>query len=374
MPSSPQTLFDNSSGRTANPWAWASVPFLLVALAALPQWFEGAWVTGLTLAGVALVSAFTVWRLLQREDPAGNWQGADPSQQAGTHEQDAVNLLLDVLPAWQEHVAIVKMQTEQAVERLTTSFASVLGELDRAGIGHAEQANAQEDRTIKLLALCERELQPVVQSLSSMIEGKDILLANIRNLSRQTLELQSMAAEVGSIAAQTNLLALNAAIEAARAGESGRGFAVVATEVRMLSQRSAETGKRIGERVGQIASVMNTTLNTAEEATRQDSNSVSLSGELVEHVLSHVRKLGDSADAMNQHGMVVRGEVEQLLIAMQFQDRVSQILEGARSNMQMMEETLQQLADAGAPTSQDWLHAFNQTSRMDEQVYTAARR
>jgi methyl-accepting chemotaxis protein len=99
-----------------------------------------------------------------------------------------------------------------------------------------------------------------------------------------------------------------------------------------------------------------------------------LSGELVEHVLSHVRKLGDSADAMNQHGMVVRGEVEQLLIAMQFQDRVSQILEGARSNMQMMEETLQQLADAGAPTSQDWLHAFNQTSRMDEQVYTAARR
>lgn len=42
--------------------------------------------------------------------------------------------------------------------------------------------------------------------------------------------------------------------------------------------------------------------------------------------------------------------------------------------MQMMEETLQQLADAGAPTSQDWLHAFNQTSRMDEQVYTAAQR
>ncbi len=369
-----QTLFETSSPGTDTRWGWAGVPVLLVAMAAAPQWFDGAWVVALSLAGVALVSAFAVWKLLQNSTRSAALQLGDSSWQADTQHQEAVDLLLDVLPAWQEHVALVKTQTEQAVERLTSSFASVLGELDRAGIGHAGQSKVQEDRTIKLLALCERELQPVVQSLTSMIEGKDILLADIRSLAKQTLELQSMAADVGSIAAQTNLLALNAAIEAARAGESGRGFAVVATEVRMLSQRSAETGKRIGERVGQIASIMNATLNKAEDATKQDTNSVSLSGELVEHVLSHVRKLGDSADAMNQHGMVVRDEVEQLLIAMQFQDRVSQILEGAHNNMQLMEQTLQQLAVEGMPSSQEWLQAFNQTSRMDEQIYTGARR
>ena len=374
MQPQPQALFDTSSHNTATRWAWACVPVLLVVLAAAPQWIDDAWVVGFSLLAVALVSAFTVWRLLPLAPDSAQWQGADTSWQAEPDHQEAVDLLLDVLPAWQQHVDLVKIQTEQAVERLTSSFASVLGELDAAGIGHAGQLNAQEDRTIKLLALCERELQPVVQSLSSMIEGKDILLANIRSLAKQTLELQSMASDVGSIAAQTNLLALNAAIEAARAGESGRGFAVVASEVRMLSQRSAETGKRIGERVGQIATVMNATLNTAEDSTQQDKNSVSLSGELVEHVLGHVRKLGDSADAMNQHGMVVRGEVEQLLIAMQFQDRVSQILEGARDNMQLMEQTLEQLAEEGAPNSQDWLQAFNQTSRMDEQIYTGARR
>ncbi len=370
----PQALFETTSAGNSARWGWASVPVLLVVLAAIPQWIDDAWVTGLCLAGVALLSGFAVWRLLQTNAKSDEWQGADPSWQTDAHHEKAIELLVDVLPAWQEHVAIVKAQTEQAVERLTSSFASVLGELDAAGIGHAGQTNEQEDRTIKLLALCERELQPVVQSLSSMIEGKDILLTNIRSLAKQTLELQSMASDVGSIAAQTNLLALNAAIEAARAGESGRGFAVVATEVRMLSQRSAETGKRIGERVGQIASVMNATLNTAEEATKQDKNSVSLSGELVEHVLGHVRKLGDSSDAMNQHGMVVRGEVEQLLIAMQFQDRVSQILEGAHNNMQLMEQTLHQLTEDGTPDSQEWLQAFNQTSRMQEQIYTGARR
>ena len=370
----PQALSDTPPRSATALWGWYGVPVLLLALAAAPLWLEGSWVPGLSLVAVALVSLFTVWRLLQGGSRSPALQGEDMSWLAHSHQQDAVDLMLDVLPAWQQHVDIVKTQTEQAVERLTSSFASVLGELDAAGIGHADQSKGQDDRTIKLLALCERELQPVVQSLSSMIEGKDQLLSNIRSLARQTLELQSMAADVGSIAAQTNLLALNAAIEAARAGESGRGFAVVASEVRMLSQRSAETGKRIGERVGQIASVMNATLNTAEESTQQDKNSVSLSGELVEHVLGHVRKLGDSADAMNQHGMVVRGEVEQLLIAMQFQDRVSQILEGAHNNMQQMEQTLHQLADDGAPSSDEWLQALNQTSRMNDQIYNGARR
>ncbi len=350
---------------------WMLVPLLLVILAAAPLWFEGAWVIGLSLLAVALVSGLSIGRLLQGGDHRPTFAGAAVSWDAGAHSQDAAALVRQVLPAWQQHVATVKRQTEEAVERLTFSFAGVLGQLDLAGIGHAGGPKEADARTIKLLALCERELQPVVQSLASMIEGKDLLLANIRSLAQQTLELQSMAADVGSIAAQTNLLALNAAIEAARAGDAGRGFAVVAAEVRMLSQRSAETGKRIGERVGQIASVMHTTLGTAEEATQQDKNAVSLSGQLVEHVLGHVRKLGDTADAMNQHGMVVRAEVEQLLIAMQFQDRVSQILEGAHSNMQRMEETLAQPPEDGMPSAQEWLQALNQTSRMDDQIYNA---
>jgi methyl-accepting chemotaxis protein len=360
--------------RTAALWGWACVPVVLLALAATPQWIAGSWVAGFSLAGVAVVSALSVWRLLQKGRHNLEPQPGEMSSQADSHHQDAVELLLGVLPAWQQHVDSVRTQTEQAVERLTASFARVLGELDSAGIGHAGQVKDQEDRTIKLLALCERELQPVVQSLSSMIEGKDLLLSNIRSLAKQTLELQSMASDVGSIAAQTNLLALNAAIEAARAGESGRGFAVVAAEVRMLSQRSAETGKRMGERVAQIASVMNVTLNKAEESTLQDKSSVSLSGELVEHVLGHVHKLGDSADAMNQHGMVVRGEVEQLLIAMQFQDRVSQILQGAHENMQQMEQTLQHVSEDGVPSAHEWLQALNQRSRMNDQIYTGARR
>ncbi len=345
---------------------WWLLPVLLVLLAAWPLWVRSTWLAVLALAAVFALSSAAVWWLLaQRQStPVPD---ADP--QALAAAQDLANFLQNVLPAWRYQIDLVKSQTEAAVLQLTTSFANVLQHFDQAGIGGGAARGAGADATISLLTLCERELQPVVLSLTSVIEGKDVLMNNIRALAEQTLTLQTMSAEVRSIAAQTNLLALNAAIEAARAGQSGRGFAVVAAEVRMLSQRSAETGQRIGERVSHIAAIMQTTLAGAQETTVQDKRAVALSGELVEHVLGHVRKLGDSASAMHTHGMVVRTEVESLLMAMQFQDRVSQILVGLDNNVQRMQDALGGLPDQGLPDAEAWLHEMNQASWMEDQIY-----
>lgn len=332
----------------------------------------------LSISGVGVLSGAAIWRLVAQVQ-ASNAKLEESINQVDEEAQYAkrelATLLQDVLPAWQFHVGIVKTQTEGAVLQLTSSFSSVLEQFDLAGIGGGIShigLDTTANNTIGLLDLCTRELQPVVMSLTTVIEGKDALLTNIRNLAKETLELQTMATEVRSIAAQTNLLALNAAIEAARAGESGRGFAVVAAEVRMLSQRSAETGKRIGERVGQIGAIMTQTLSTAEEATNHDQHAVSLSEKLVEHVLEHVQTLGASADSMHKHGLIVRGEVEKQLVAMQFQDRVSQILEGVHTNIEQMQQTLAQMETDPLPTSDDWLDALNKASNMKDQHYTRA--
>lgn len=346
---------------------WLLVPLAVLLLAAAPLWGGGVW---LQVACAVVAAALSLWSVLAQSGTASAERTLASS--APTEEDNARALralLLQVLPAWQQQVDHVKDQTETAVLQLTRSFAKVLEQLDAAGIVVTNKVEQGQGRTITLLDLCERELKPVVSSLGSMIEGKDALLTNVRDLARETLELRAMATEVGAIASQTNLLALNAAIEAARAGESGRGFAVVAQEVRMLSQRSAETGKRIGERVGQIAAMMEGTLDHAQQATVKDKRSVELSGELVEHVLGHVRKLGESADSMHEHGLVVRSEVEQLLVAMQFQDRVSQIIEGASQDMGQMEQALQQDPSQPLPDAREWLQAFNSTAKMTDQIY-----
>ena len=348
---------------------WMAAPLLLVSLAALPLLGDASWLPWFSVFAVALVSVSLVWRLQARLQRGQADLAREREQGSAASLQDLDRLLQSVLPAWLQQVETVKSQTERAVLQLTGSFSAVLERFNLAGIGGGASDRSDQGKTIGLLALCERELQPVVLSLANVIEGKDALLVNIRDLARETLELQGMAADVRSIAAQTNLLALNAAIEAARAGEAGRGFSVVAAEVRMLSQRSAEMGSRIGERVAHISSIMQSTVATAERSTVQDKNAVSLSGELVEHVLGHVRKLGASADSMHEHGLVVRSEVEKLLVAMQFQDRVSQILCGVNDNMALMQQTLEQLPQQPVPSPEEWLQALDRGASMDDQLY-----
>ena len=368
--SRPQAYTPEASGR-ATVALWMLVPASVAMLAAAPWWWGGSEAVWIALLGVGAVSAVAIWLLVGRLNAALEAQAEAAGHQSDGADAQAAELaalLYEVLPAWQHHVDAVKRQTEAAVMQLTTSFSMVLEQLDSAGIASvAQAAHAKGTNSIGLLALCERELQPVVGSLTSVIDGKDAMMVNIRNLASQTDELRAMAAEVGSIAAQTNLLAINAAIEAARAGESGRGFAVVAAEVRKLSQRSAEIGKTIGERVGRVSQTMTTTLSAAEESNAQDKQAVSLSGTIVEDVLNHVRKLGQSADSMHKHGLIVRGEVEKLLMAMQFQDRVSQMLGTIDEDMSRLQSTIQDDGGNALPSADEWLSALRKTYTMEDQ-------
>jgi methyl-accepting chemotaxis protein len=371
MMNEPSQLTRKSMPATGQLLQWSLVPLSIALVSALPLWGVE---PRLSSVSSGLLASIAIFWLLKRQHSSQR-QGEQSQRQSDVHadaRQALTTLLLDILPVWQQHADLVKKQTEQAVLQLTSSFSSVLEEFDLAGIGgNTSQVHLSGDsgNSIGLLALCERELKPVVLSLTNVIEGKDALLSDLRALAKETLELQTMAAEVRSIAAQTNLLALNAAIEAARAGESGRGFAVVATEVRKLSLRSAETGQQIGVRVEQIRSIMNTTLKSAEQFTVHDKEAVSLSGELVEHVLSHVRQLGTSADEMQLHGLVVRREVEKQLMALQFQDRISQLLDGILGNIELMRQTLTQPDAATLPSTEDWLHALNANANMADQHY-----
>lgn len=345
------------------------IPLLIVSLAALPQWVEGSWVIWASLLGVGLLSGFALWHTQKRAHSAillSDFLHQDLQNQ--THQSafsDLSNLLQNILPAWHHHVNCVKEQTEDAVLQLSAGCALVLQQFDRAVLGSERPSGAADD--ISLLTQCERQLQPVVGALSCLIEGKDAIISQIHRMSSETHQLRAMALEVSSIAAQTNLLAINAAIEAARAGDAGRGFAVVAAEVRKLAQRSADIGTAIGQRVEDVVATMAKTTTWAEECNSQDKAAVSLSGSVVEEVLSHVQKLGASADSMQQRGLVVRQEMEKLLVPLQFQDRVSQMLSAVQDDISRLQRTLHSDPLDTVPTSAAWLQELQATYTMADQ-------
>jgi methyl-accepting chemotaxis protein len=321
---------------------------------------------------IAITSVLLVTTLLRSMAVQESLEMNDDSVQRDAELAHRLSdLLQNILPLWNSHVETVKTHSEQSVHQLILSFSSMVNEFDQAGFGGVSNvelnAAKNSDATITLLQLCKKELAPVINSLSQMIDSKDELLNCIRDLAKSTADMNNMAHEVGQIAAQTNLLAINAAIEAARVGIQGRGFAVVADEVRKLSQLSAETGKRMGERVNHISSVMKVALSAADRSAIQDKKVLEVSGAVVRDVLSHVETMGDAAQQMRHHGNVIRSDIEDLLVTLQFQDRISQILEVVKKDISKLEKTAAEFNQGNFPETAVWLEELKNTYTMNDE-------
>jgi methyl-accepting chemotaxis protein len=345
----------------------AGLVVTLSACAALPLFQH---VGALEIAAVLGVAAFTAglsWRVARQFQALAQASAAASNRASSAESLERLNLLLaKVLPIWLQHVGSVKNQTEEAITQLAMSLSSINDQFEVAGFKGASGRSAQDnDTTISLLTLCERQLRPVVTAMTKILDSKNVLVSSVHNLSQATAELKGMAGAVGRIAAQTNLLAINAAIEAARAGESGRGFAVIAKEIRALSDVSAQTGKLITDRMEQVSTIMMSTVDAATKASVHDKLAIELSGSVVQDVLSHVRELAASAEAMRGQGEVICTDVENLLLHLQFQDRVSQIISVVDADIQRLRDAVE--GDRPIPQPNEWLSDLRVLYTMNEQ-------
>ena len=245
------------------------------------------------------------------------------------------------LPIWSRQIETARVQTEDAVTALAARFSGLVDKLEAAVTASQNAAGglagAGDGSVLMILSQSETELTAVIRSLESALGSRSAMMEEVRKLTSYTRELEVMATAVAEIAEQTNLLALNAAIEAARAGDAGRGFAVVANEVRKLSDLSSNTGKKMEEKVGIINSSINSVFAVADKSAKEDAQSVSSSDAAIRNVLSRFHdvtdRLSGSAELMQKESVGIRNEISDVLISLQFQDRVSQILSHVRGNL-----------------------------------------
>jgi methyl-accepting chemotaxis protein len=244
----------------------------------------------------------------------------------------------EIANVWSSHIDTSRNQMESAVVALVERFSGIVIKLEQAlAASGAARHQGGGASIVEVFAASETELRSLLDMLASAAASKQQMLEKIEGLQHVTEQLQKMAADVASIAWQTNLLALNAAIEAARAGEAGRGFAVVATEVRMLSNRSADAGKHIAEQVSQISAAIGETCLAASASMREETRAVEASEQMIGTVLSSFRGITDalvqSSDLLQRESSGIQSEVADALVQLQFQDRVNQILSHVQQNI-----------------------------------------
>ncbi|MEE5083903.1 methyl-accepting chemotaxis protein [Pseudomonas alliivorans] len=309
-------------------------------------------------------------------------QSNDAASGAKASRAQLNEVLLGAMPIWAKQVESSRQQTETAIIELTSRFTGIserLQETVQASQQAAGELDGQNaDGALKVLAQSDSELSQVIDSLKATQASRDQTLTQVRSLTAYTGELRTMAADVAAIAAQTNLLALNAAIEAARAGEAGRGFAVVADAVRSLSSKSSETGQQMSAKVDIINNAITQLVEAASSGADQDSHSVTESEQSIQHVLQRFQsitgRLAESADLLKQESYGIRDEMTEVLVSLQFQDRVSQILTHVRDNIDSLHTHLQQSSqspdEAVAINAREWLARMESTYATDEQRRT----
>jgi methyl-accepting chemotaxis protein len=290
--------------------------------------------------------------------------------------RDMEELCEQTLPLWSQQIHSARNHTEEAISALSERFANLAVRIQQSlGNGHEREAG---NRLVALLSTSQHELDMIIMALREAMASKESLLKEVMELSNFTDQLQDMAQDVADIAKQTNLLALNAAIEAARAGESGRGFAVVADEVRKLSSMSGETGQRIGETVTIVNGAIHKTLNISREYAKTDAVTLNNASDVIKGVITRFHHSASGIvshnDAMRSQSEIVAQDIAEVLVSLQFQDRISQMLGHVSGNIDKLlghihsSNEQRRLGQQPVPLDVDrWLDELAQTYTMPEQ-------
>jgi len=136
---------------------------------------------------------------------------------------------------------------EKSIAAMTEIAATIKSVEENGGRSQtmSETVKVQAENGVGAVAATLNGLREISGSVENAVSA-------IATLARKSEEIDSITTVITDITQKTNLLALNAAIIAAQAGEHGRSFGVVASEVRSLSQETADSTGAIARIIDEI--------------------------------------------------------------------------------------------------------------------------
>lgn len=280
-------------------------------------------------------------------------------------------LLLTISPILSQHVMVSREHTEQEVISLTNRFANMVNELQQIVESTDNTLSDQQHNHLDNISNISRDLlQPVLELLKQIHQVEHSVIGELKQLSGHMSGLNAIADEVHSLAGQINQLADSAASEAALAGGHEQGLATVADGIRKLTDSVTQIDARLSNQIGEVLTVLNAALKISESSVQIDESALLQAESNINQTLSHLgvvlTRYRDDACALRNNADQIRIEISNVLVSLQFQDRVSQILTQVENNLLNLKNTIEKIQQQGSNRDGNMLQVDEAVEHIEE--------
>jgi len=323
---------------------WGTNALLLALLA--PRWWQGI-IAGALIAGVA-------WVLGVSPAQAGGQSAVDvPSshtEEPAARASDLPVLVQAVVPAWRNNVQLARTQTQEAIDKLTQRFVGIHQRLGGA-VSLAE--GGKNGDVLQVIQNAAQQLGGIADALEQVLTTRDALLRKIEALSQHNDDIRQLGLQVEQIAGRTGVTDL---------------FSDQASWTE-LAARSAETGRQIVSKTKAVQQQIQATHLSANQLDADAGRMVDDSRMVIDSVIADFRqsadKLSGTVGQLEEENREVDQEVCDILVNLQFQDRISQILDHVQLDMVKLTGLVESAAPL--PPSAAWLADLEKTYTTQEQ-------
>lgn len=259
------------------------------------------------------------------------------------------DLLLRVLPVWQGHVQLARGQTKSAIDNLTTRFVGIHERM--AGALNLSQSGRNAD-ALQAIQGAATQLDGIASALESVLASRQALLSRLDALAAANDDIRRLAQENEQLAGRTGVTDLLSDEQSWQE----------------LAERSAENSRQIATRAKGVRHQIIAAIGSAGETSVAAGGIIDNPREVIDHVVADFResalKLSATVDQLEGENREVDREVCDILVNLQFQDRISQILDHVQQDIQRLHGA----ADAsGLPSPEQWLADLEKTYTTPEQ-------
>lgn len=279
-----------------------------------------------------------------------------------------IRAVLPVLPVLTAQLKEVAAQVEQSVVKVCDSFQAMALRAREAAaqVALVHDASARpkggEGGIGGLISSTRGTLGDLLRQVEQSSAFSSLTVNRMETMEQQVAAVERTLHEIDEVAGKARVLALNGRLEAARAGAQGVAFGVVATETAKMANHAIDSSRVMRERIGEVSQTIASAAEELRDRAEADRRGVSRSHEEVDHALDRMTALHAEMQEViarsRQNSDQLARDISAAVMAMQFQDAMSQRIEHVVQTLEELHAALSARIDpegeAAATGTRDW--------------------